>query len=157
MLRSKRRLVAILLLLALAGTALVARRWLVASNYHITLAALESVEAGMSVAQVESLFGGPARDYVTDPFIFNGVANNVTVDDYSDGTSAKIGSMSRVSGISATRGATARDWNRWRAPQGKNTFTAAVYFDAQGGAQKVVSYEFVEPGFLARLRSWLGF
>ncbi len=60
--RRKRVLLGTGVILVLAGLGVVAVRQLTASNYRVTAETLARAEFGMTVMQVEELFGGPAQE-----------------------------------------------------------------------------------------------
>jgi hypothetical protein len=146
-------------LVVLAGLGLLGVRWLTTYNDRVTREALARVEAGMRLAQAEALFGGPAQDPSISPLAIGSGGRHLIFLDVGDGIIPEVEIKTfgaRTFLASPNQGERKGSWRTWQGRQNGNALIAAVYFDAQGRAQKTVGYELEEPGFFTRLRLWLG-
>ncbi len=147
------RWMTLLALLAVAGYALL--EWLTPSRGCATIEAVEKIEAGMSVAEVAALFGGPGRDSATDPVLGPGAAHCIVERDFLKGTGMLIYGTS-WRGMHGGRAATAGAWKIWQGRQGRNRVVVGVCFDARGQVVTLVGYELLGRSPMEQVRAWLG-
>jgi hypothetical protein len=151
----RRTLLLLLALLVLAGVGCAVLQWLTASSDYVTMESLSTIEAGMKMEQVETLFGGPGKESLTDPILGPAAAKLFTCRDLCRGTGMFVYGTS-WSGTHGGNISGAGNWRTWHGRQGNNRVIVAVCFDRQGRAIKTVGYELIENSLFDRIRGWLG-
>jgi hypothetical protein len=151
----RRTFIWLLALVVLAGIGCAVLQWLTASSDGVTMEGLSMVEAGMTVEHVETLFGGPGKDSLTDPVLGPAAARSFVCRDLASGTGMSVYGTS-WRGMHGGNIFGAGKWKIWQSHQGNNRVIAAVCFDTQGRAIRSVGYELIEKTLLDRIRSWLG-
>jgi hypothetical protein len=127
--------------------------WLMRPHPGVTTDALSKVQAGMTVAEVEALFGCSGRA-MPSPFPAAAVAKNLEMHDFDSGAGGRAAVISWKAGARSAKQENGT-WRTWDGREGDCPLILAVHFDDRGTATKTVGFQLAD-SFTDRLRRWLG-
>jgi hypothetical protein len=123
--------------------------WLLWPRTAITRENAAKIQVGMTMAEVEAILGGPARDEMTGPCV-----PDLTEEERGRAGPSRMSEQRRIDLLVATAPTAAVPWPRWRSDR----VAVVVLFDTDGRVSDCLSFPVrrVDEGPLDRLRRWLG-